>query len=312
MSRNMFDHDYYGVCSYMVTLRKSELLPLLSSLTGNVNKLGERIDAVPTDLGNIVVKACELFVARNPKVKVHYKVIMPDHAHIIFKVVERLSFSFKWHLARFKQTCTTLLWDMYPEYRHKDIPLFVRDADNHKIMFSETQMRRWEFYISDNPRRALMRRTLKECFHRDMIVDRFGNGWNVYGNKNLLVYPEKVVVRFTSKRTMSENVEYLDWCRKMASVGAVLVSPFIHAEERRVYKDGMQNGWRMIRVVECPFGPRANPAKTEFNYCATGNLLFFSLKQEVPVSLRKGPLPRDVCKELNLLAERIARSSFRL
>lgn len=306
--RRKFDFDYKAPWVYFVTFKSTRGLPDLSVLRGDVSRPGSSVYAEPTAIGKIFLGCLEIFLARNQMIKSDFKVVMPDHVHIIFRVVERLERDFGWYLGQLFSSCTSCLRKMYPIYGESGMSYFVKDNYNDKILFRAGQWRKWQYYIADNPRRALMRKTFPDLFQRTMaVIGKLGN-FPTYGNLYLLRYPEKVIVRYTSKLSEEDNVRNLNNACRLAEEGYVLVSPFIHPREEAVYKMGLKRGWKMIRIIEFGLPVRKHPYKEEFNYCATGRYLLVSLKTERTFE-RRHP-SREVCMRMNDFACAIVTDKF--
>ncbi len=307
-TRRMRDHDYKKKCAYLWTFMRSRELSALSVIRGDIRVRGDRIYTEPTTLGIVFLDALTNFLERNPLIKCNYKVVMPDHVHIIFYVTDKLDRKFGWYVGQLKASCTRIMRERFPQYAEKDLSYFIRNGDNDRILYDQGQWSRWQRYIEDNPRRALLRSTFTDLFQRTLIISDGLGSLHAYGNLFLLHYPEKIVVRYTSKVSEAENNRRLQYAREIARNGGVLVSPFIHPIEDEIYKEGLKNGWRMIRIIEFGLPARKHPYREEFDYCATGNYLLVSLRDERSFE-RRHPT-RAVCLEMNRLAERIVESDF--
>lgn len=290
----------------MVTFKRGENLPPLSIISGDLSWHGAPIEAKPTPLGMVFLMALEEFLLRNPPIQAGQKVIMPDHVHIVFWVKEYLQRDFMWYMGMLKTRCTQIMRQrcQYDESHS----YFVKKDQNHRILLKEGQWQRWNDYILDNPRRALMRATYPDLFRRSLLLTG-EKDYYLYGNLFLLKYPDKCVVRYSSKLTAEQNEANLRRCSLEASMGAVLVSPFIHKEEKALFKEGLKQGWKMIKIIRDPYAERTHPHKEDFNYCATGHLLLFSYGNDVAAK-RDAAISRHVCMGMNALAEKVAMSDF--
>ncbi len=83
----------------------------------------------------------------------------------------------------------------------------------------------------------------------------------------------------------------------------VLVSPFINPKEKEIRDEGIKRGTGIIRIVENGFPERYKPQGKEFALCSEGRLLLIAPAE---YNSRKQKLRREVCLEMNSLAEFIA------
>lgn len=309
-NRRMKNFDYKGKHVYLVTFKRTVALPPLSVIRGDLTRVGERIYAEPTEYGQILLDVLAGFEKRNPMIRNNFMVIMPDHVHIIFQVVEVLERVFGWYIGQMEGACTKLLRNRYPHYAKTETTYFIPRSWNDKVLGYEGQWRGWQYYIADNPRRRLARQMFPKLYQRNMILSEEREVFHGYGNIFLLDIPGKVVVRYTSKLSEAANNANFERVRALASEGFVIVSPFIHPKERSLYHEGMREGWKIIRIVELGFLARSNPHKTEFNYCGTGNYLLLSMRGERGIERKH--VSRDLCLEMNKFAERVASGNLRL
>ncbi|MBO7480926.1 MAG: hypothetical protein J6T63_02330 [Bacteroidales bacterium] len=81
-----FFHDYYAPFIYLVTVTVVDRKPVLCKVDGCV----EQPKVVLTEVGKAVKREIFAIEKRYPQVKVLFNVIMPDHVHIILRVLEQL------------------------------------------------------------------------------------------------------------------------------------------------------------------------------------------------------------------------------
>ncbi|MDE6443134.1 MAG: hypothetical protein K2K64_01745 [Muribaculaceae bacterium] len=231
---------------------------------------------------------------------------MPDHLHFTVRVSIELDFHLGIYLSYFFKDCSHRLW----KFQNEKGESFFKKGYNDKILYQYEQWEIWDEYIVDNPRRALLRQLYPEFYHNGEIKKEDGKRFNCYGNIPLISYPEKVVVRYTSRRSRKDNIARNMICRELAQEGFVLVSPFVHGMEKELWKEGLEKGWKMIRIIENAYEKRRHPSKTMHEYCSTGNLLLVSLRR---IGERSSPnlSKRDICMEMNALAESIVSAQWR-
>lgn len=304
--RRSFIHDYKRPAVYMITVLKSESTPFLSELKGDPTLKDRKCFAMVNEYGRIIEEAIRCFNARNNgMIQIRHYVIMPDHLHFTIRVIEKLKFHIGIYLGYLFKDCSKGLWSRMGLRGES----FFKSGYNDKILYQYAQWENWDNYIADNPRRALLRRFFPEYYRNEVIYNEEGLIKNSYGNTSLITYPDKVVVRYTSKRTQEENIKRNEICRELAADGFVLVSPFVHGMEKKLWKEGLERGWKMIKVIEKAYPLRKHPSKTMHEYCSSGNLLIVSLRR---IGEKSSPdlTPRDICMEMNGLAEAIEGKSW--
>lgn len=187
-------------------------------------------------------------------------------------------------------------------------PVFERNY-NDKIVFRQGQKDNFYHYIADNPRRYLAKRLHPEFFMRTVNYEVDGKVYALYGNLFLLNAPDKTVVRYSSKHTdLQRRQKEHDYHEAMRTRG-VLVSPFIHPDERAVRDNAIQAGCSLIKVVQNGFSDRFKPSGADFDLCAAGRLLLIG---PTAYSTRHIDLRRDAAMSANALAEALAAHLGRL
>lgn len=301
MLRRSFIHDYKRPGVYLITVTKNDSTPVMSSLVGNPYLIEAECRTLPNDYGNMVIEAIRYFNRRNDTImNIRHYVVMPDHIHITIRVFQELRFHLGIYLSYFFKDCSHRLW----KFQNSRGDSFFKVGYNDKILYEYEQWLNWDNYIADNPRRALLRRMYPQFYHNSVIYGEEGELCYSYGNTSLITYPEKVVVRFTSKCSWRDNLARNEMCRELADEGFVLVSPFVHGLEKALWKEGIEKGWKMIRIVEKAYKNRSHPSRELHEYCSTGKLLLVSLRK---IGEKSAPdlSKRDICMEMNALAERI-------
>lgn len=84
--KRCFTHDYHAPYIYMITVMVVDRIPILSKVSGSI----EQPKLELTEVGKIVKQ--EIFAIEKcyPQVKVLFNIIMPDHVHLVLRVLERL------------------------------------------------------------------------------------------------------------------------------------------------------------------------------------------------------------------------------
>ncbi|MDE6793304.1 MAG: hypothetical protein K2J48_09495 [Muribaculaceae bacterium] len=304
--RRSFSHDYKRPGVYLITVLKNDSIPTLSSLRGNPSD-ENNCYAELSETGRMIVEAVREFNNRNEGIlNIRHYVVMPDHLHFTIRVMEKLKFHLGIYLSYFFKDCSHRVW----RYQNSKGDSFFKRGYNDKILYQYEQWVNRDNYIAENPRRALLRQLYPQFYYNGVIKREDGKIFNSYGNIALISYPEKILVRYTSKRSREDNMARNRICRELAEEGFVMVSPFIHGMEKELWMEGLERGWKMIRIIENAFENRKHPSKTMHEYCSTGNLLLVSLRrigERSDQTLSK----RDICMEMNGLAEMVVDNRWR-
>lgn len=81
-----FTHDYHSPHIYLITVTVVDREPVLSAVSGTV----EQPIVELTEVGKAVKREIFAIEKRHPQVKVLFNIIMPDHVHLVLRVLERL------------------------------------------------------------------------------------------------------------------------------------------------------------------------------------------------------------------------------
>ena len=93
----------------------------------------------------------------------------------------------------------------------------------------------------------------------------------------------------------------------------ILVSPFIHAEEKKIRDWAMDNGGVLIYIIHKRFPERYKPSGKLFELCSEGRVLIISYPtniQEEEYIRNKGVPSRTLCEKMNDFALEIATRQF--
>lgn len=303
-----FDHDYKGVCSYHIIFRKNEVSPDFGEL---------RIDPYKTPgddgyayihyspLGHIILKEIYDIHVHQPQIVVTQYKVMPDHVHLLIRVMERIPHHIGLYMGLFMRT-VTLRWRIYNGGDSNIPSVFERNYTDRPIYNNDRYVIAKK-YIKDNPYRLAMRRIHPEFFRRvrDLYID--GVPFQAYGNLFHLRNPFISQVIVHSANTQRENDALFALWRDEIEKGGILVSPFIAPPEKQIRKEAVENGGRIIHIQKDPFGERFKPAGADFELCCQGQLLIIA-----PVDSMGKAISRQICKDMNKIAENIAKGNFRV
>lgn len=292
-------HDYHRPARYMITIMKAPLTPRLSNISGNP-KNSISLDLTPA--GQAFVKALALWNEQYPQIEISDYVVMPDHVHLCLNVHAYIKIGLSLAIGHLfgKSTSAFKINQIYPlpaDFR------FFSKGFNDRIAYDAEQWERRIAYVRDNPRRYLIKKTFPEYFRMRWVISVAGREYHALGNIFLLKEPEIHVVRFSRRYVEGEFQRRVAIWHEAVLNGGVLISPFIHPNEKDIRDYAIEEGGSVIRVCENGFAERYAPQGDEFQLMAAERLLLI------------GPAEYNSCKEdltynkaqsLNKLSEEIA------
>lgn len=282
-------HDYRAPGIYLITIRKRRGLPDFGYIAGDCRiapgKIGcAEVKYSPTGK-NVDAEIWRIPTVDNRLKVLQYKV-MPDHVHIVLRVLGRLDEHLGKYIARFESRLKG-----YFEVGYND-QILTRDRSL-GVMIN---------YVRENPHRLAVMRSHPEFFQRVRNISALGMELEGYGNFFLLKYPliEPVIVhRAWSEEEFEEKRAYWYY---VAANGGVLVSPFISKAEKAVRDEALELGGRIIHINPTHFGDDfTKPQGRDFTLCTEG--------RELILAPRVSPaetLTRSHCLNLNSIAAAIA------
>lgn len=286
-----------GIGIYHVTLVVSSREPLLGNLIiPNNDPAKARVKLSP--LGLRINTCVEDIPIRHPEICIIQKRIMPNHLHVILYVTKPMSLSIKMVVRGLWQGAKKEGRDKFNE-----MP-FIRP------MSHRGQLKTMIRYLRMNPQR-LATKQLKPgyfCVQRDIEIS--GRIYNGVGNATILTAERYVPVHV--RRTMVEDAEhgderrlkdYMNACVLAAREGAVMVSPFISPNERRIQAKLLEEGLPFICIADNGFGEYYKPSDGLFDAVAAGKVLILSPWKYDP---KKGHVTREECVAMNKMAEEIS------
>ena len=177
-------------------------------------------------------------------------------------------------------------------------PLFAKGY-NDLILRSFEELQRWKNYLSDNPRRLMMKRARPEWLRPFFGLHIGSHVFSGIGNRSLLTSPSRIAVRVSRRRSDSEiaveTTRYLSAARQ----GAILVSPAISPGEKRVMRAAFDAGLPIIVIMENGFTPLSKPHGEQFDACARGLLLMLAPWEH---HNEKKKITAEQCQQMNLMA----------
>lgn len=146
-----------------------------------------------------------------------------------------------------------------------------------------------------------MRMQYPKFFQRIRKLEIGEKEYDGYGNLFLFRNPDKIAVKISSKFSEDLKREKIKIFCDSVSLGSILVSPFIHPDEKGIRAVAEESGGKIILIQYEELGEMFKPARHDFHQCSEGNLLIISMGYP-----KETPLTKEICKEMNELASKIA------
>ncbi len=322
MHRRMLDHDYQERQMYMITMVTEGRRPLLGQIVGRSDASPDTPDAPrtePTELGRSVERCWHEIAVRYPQIEVMAFQLMPDHFHGILFVKERIEKPLGKVLLGFKQGCNKAFRALVPSAPSvPSVPsvavsqqqtgqakadrkhgLLFEPNYNDKLLLQKGQLKRWNEYLRDNPRRLLMKREHPDLFRVQRGLTVGNMSFSAIGNRFLLQRPVLMQVQCSRRLTEAEIQERVDYFMKAAARGAVLVSPSISPGEKAVMRAAFEQGFPLIYLQENGFTDLAKPGGQRMEACARGQLLILAPWEH---HNERTTISRNQCLSLNEMA----------
>ena len=295
-------HDYRSRCIYHVVLMKENGIADFSSIEGIPGNHDWPPIAVPTATGQIIAQAMKELKKFYPFIWIQRRCIMPDHLHMCIFVRSATKVHLGHIIAKLKRLCGEL-WEAaggLPDTH------FFREGFHDVILRGKDQRQRMLDYISDNPRRHLVRRTHPGWHRRFPITHHSGVTYEAYGNWDLLAESQLVAVMISkhySEQLLKAKKRF--WLKTVNNNG-VLVSPFISQPEKKIRDWALANDAALIIITDEEFGERFHPSGVHHEVCSEGRLLLVSAPRPA------GRSQREHCLFMNALASDIAKGKFHI
>ena len=315
MLRRCVGHDYTDRQIYMITMVTEGRRPLLGQVVGRSDAPKDSTEAphiILSKLGRRVEDEWWAAPLHHPEVEVIALQMMPDHLHGILFVKEKMERPLGMLLRGFKQSCNRHYRELVlglPPVPHKDRRgedrshglLFARGY-NDKLLLRAGQLETWQHYLTDNPRRLLMKREHPDLFRVQRNVEVAGITFSAIGNRFLLERPYRLPVQCSRRLSETEIQTLVTKYLKAARQGAVLVSPSISPGEKAIMRAAFDEWLPLIILQENGFTELAKPGGTRMDACARGSLLLLAPWQH---HNERATIQRDQCMMLNEIARRI-------
>lgn len=319
MKRRMLNHDYSKPGFYFITMNINDHTPRLSVVVGRPYKINTTEIIPETDeafaprvefspIGKIVSKELYALSDRFPVI-IRNSVLMPDHIHFIIEVLETLPRKLGSVMSSFMGRCSSILWASAPESAiARDRLSFWKKGYTDKIVYSKGQLPRFVHYVKENPRKYLIRKEHPAYFYDRWEFTALGQRWHAIGNIFLLSHPIRENIRFSRRLSTEEWESRKETWRYVSTQQDVVVSTFIHPEEKRITKECTNLGAKLI-WIKCDGFPDRSAVKGELAYslCAAGRLLMIAPEKH---HTSAQALTRSQCMQLNDLAAYICQNDI--
>lgn len=318
MLRRCVGHDYTGRQIYMITMVTEGRRPLFGQVVGR-SEAQEGSPQEPrivlSELGQRVADEWWATSLHHPEIEVIALQMMPDHLHGILFVREKMEKPLGMALRGFKQSCNRHYRELVPyvalstQHTKQDRSgedrshglLFARGY-NDKLLLRSGQLDTWLHYLTDNPRRLLMKREHPDLFRVQRNVQAAGFTFSAIGNRFLLDRPFRLQVQCSRSLTEKEIAAKVQECLSAARQGAVLVSPAISPGEKAVMRAAFDAGLPLVYLQENGFTDLAKPGGSRMEACARGQLLILAPWEHHNEQLT---IRRGQCLALNDIARRL-------
>ncbi len=231
-----------------------------------------------------------------PQIRVLALTVMPDHLHGILFVTEPLPVHLGKVINGFKTGCNRTAREL-----GLSVPVWEQGYTD-GVLQGKGQLDRWKAYLSDNPRRLLIKRENPDFFSVQRNLKVSGMTFSAIGNRFLLERPVKLPVQCSRSITMEDLEKKKRELLAAAAQGAVLVSPAIAAGEKGIMRAAFDAGYPEIILLENGFTDLAKPGGARFDACSRGQLLLLAPwdHHNEHITIR-----REQCQILNTMTHQI-------
>lgn len=304
-----------GIGIYHVTMTISSREPLIGTLQILDNDPAKaKVELSPFGLR---IKACvDDIPVRHPEIRIIQLRMMPDHVHVILYVTKPTPDSIKMVVRGLWQGAKKI----GREYEAASVTSHsMRDNKRCSLLFEEIpfirpmsrrgQLKTMIHYLQMNPQRLATRKLKPGFFYVQRDIEIGGRRYRGVGNAALLTAEQymPVHVRWTmvdeAKHGDDKRLrDYMNSCVLAAREGAVMVSPFISPDEKRIQAKLLEERLPFISIADNGFGEYYRPADGLFDAVAAGRVMILSPWEYDP---KKRHVTREECVAMNKMAEEI-------
>ncbi len=291
--------DYTRPLFYMVTLKRRAEGAAFSAISPNGELVANEITRAFRGVFDAFAAKWRCIESLTPYA------IMPDHIHLLVKLktverglsLTRLIAFLRRDLARAYWgamerapaklqggAAAAVVWQNRAPSRLEDDaakaqlpPIFEPDWHDWIVM-RKGQLDAFSRYITENPKRAALRRANARYFRRVGKVSFLGREWFAYGNAALLDLPALIPLK--GHRVTKPNTP--EWNALIATAshigpGGAGVSTFMSPLEKACGNAIARAGGAWIVLSPEGFSPRWHPPRQKEPFCANGRMLYLSL-----------------------------------
>ena len=311
-----------GIGIYHVTL----VVPSRETLLGSL-KIPEDNPAKAyverTDLGESIVNEIYHLGKIHTEIRILQFCLMPDHLHFIIHVTRPMKLSIRrvmqafWQGAKRIGRAYTLSVvsalnaksiNKVDEELHDAFPIFTEQPFVRPLS-RKGQLQTMYRYIQMNPYRLATKKLKPGYFCVQRGVEIGGRKYDIVGNAAILtaerhmpVHVRRVMVEAAVHGNDTALRDYMNACVLAAREGAVMVSPFISPDEKRIQTKLLEEELPFIYIADNGFGEYYKPVDVLFEAVAAGKVLILSPWEYDP---KKGHVTREECVVMNKMAEEI-------
>lgn len=303
--KRAFAHNYHAPFIYHIILKKQVDCEVFGFVRGDARiqpGLPGCAYIEQTKLGQIIVKETVHLPKEFPFFQIYQYQMMPDHLHILLRVKEWIEMELDSYIEILKEHIAA----SYSKAIGREIPkdyIFQPGFCDKPLLLGRSLDGIFR-YIRENPHRLAMRMQFPLFFTKARNLRIGDKEYEAYGNLFLFRNPDKDAVRISKKFSSEELSETTARWLTEASLGTVLVSPYISKAEKALRQQAEILGAKIILITHEAFGELFKPARHDFDLCSQGRLLIISLG--LPP---KTPLSRQLCNQMNELAAEIAKGN---
>lgn len=163
-------------------------------------------------------------------------------------------------------------------------PLFDDNYDD-TVCIDRRHFEAMVAYVKDNPRRAIMRRTMPDVMRRSLHVQIGGRDYGIFGNLFLLRWANKIQVQCHRRHPVSQQPYELtadyalqreQWLASVLGGATVIVTPGISRGELLMKNECLERGFPLIHIQKEPINNYWKPERSRFEACAKGRLLILA------------------------------------
>ena len=163
-------------------------------------------------------------------------------------------------------------------------PLFDDNYDD-TVCLDDRHREAMIAYVNDNPRRAIMRRTMPDVMRRSLHVQIGGRDYGIFGNLFLLRWANKIQVQCHRRHPVSQQPYELtadyalqreQWLASVLGGATVIVTPGISRGELLMKNECLERGFPLIHIQKEPINNYWKPERSRFEACAKGCLLILA------------------------------------